>query len=97
MTGTFGQTVSTLLSFILAMANHPEIQAKAQVELDTVVGPDRLPEFSDRSNLPYINAIISELLRWQPVTPMGASLPLYPSHRDDNVFLAYRASTRYDG
>ena len=55
------------------MANYPEVQVKAQIELDTVIGPDRLPDFVDRVNLPYINAIISELLRWQPVTPMGTS------------------------
>lgn len=62
------------------MASYTAVQAKAQAELDTVVGPDRLPEFSDRSNLPYVNAIISELLRWQPVVPLGTSLPFRPSH-----------------
>ena len=55
------------------MANYQDVQAKAQAELDVVVGPDRLPEFSDCGNLPYINAIISELLRWQPVVPLGTS------------------------
>ena len=54
------------------MANHPEVQEKAQAELDAVVGQDRLPEFTDRANLPYINAIITELFRWQPVLPLGA-------------------------
>lgn len=62
------------------MASYTAVQAKAQAELDTVVGPDRLPEFSDRSNLPYVNAIISELLRWQPVVPLGTSLLFRPSH-----------------
>ena len=58
------------------MANYPDVQAKAQAELDAVVGPDRLPEFSDYPNLPYINAIISELLRWKPVVTLGTSSPL---------------------
>ena len=53
------------------MANYPEVQAKAQAELDAVIGPERLPEFADRATLPYINAIISELFRWHPVLPMG--------------------------
>ena len=57
------------------MANYPEVQARAQAELDTVIGPDRLAEFSDRPDLPYVNAIISELLRWQPVTPLGTLSP----------------------
>jgi len=62
------------------MANYPEVQAKAQAELDAFVGPDRLPEFSDRADLPYVNAIISEILRWQPVVPMGISPPFRPSY-----------------
>ena len=65
------------------MASYPEVQEKAHAELDTVVGQDRLPEFTDRSKLPYINAIISELLRWQPVLPLGTqSLPEIRSDAD---------------
>ncbi|KAF8965476.1 cytochrome P450 [Flammula alnicola] len=73
-------TVSTLASFILAVVTHPEVQVKAQEELDRVVGRDRLPEFSDRSSLPYINAIVKEVLRWNPVAPLG--LP-HMATRDD--------------
>jgi cytochrome P450 len=54
------------------MANYPEVQAKAQAEIDSVVGQDRLPEFSDRLDLPYVNALVLEVLRWQPVGPVGA-------------------------
>jgi hypothetical protein len=57
------QTVSTLTSFILVMLLYPEVQMKAQKELDAVVGRDRLPEFSDRPSLPYINAILKEVIR----------------------------------
>ncbi|KAF8181626.1 cytochrome P450 [Pholiota molesta] len=73
-------TVSTLASFILAIVTHPEVQVKAQEELDRVVGRERLPEFSDRSKLPYINAIIKEVLRWNPIAPLG--LP-HMTTRDD--------------
>lgn len=52
-----------MTSFVLAIVTHPEVQIKAQKELDSVVGRDRLPEFSDRQSLPYINAIIKEVLR----------------------------------
>ncbi|KAF9499746.1 cytochrome P450 [Pleurotus eryngii] len=61
-------TVSSVLSFILAMALHPDIAKKAQAEIDSVVG-DRLPQFSD--SLPYVDCIAYELLRWHPVTPLG--------------------------
>ena len=45
--------------------------AKAQAELDVIVGPDRLPDFSDKDQLPYVNAIIAEAFRWHNVFPMG--------------------------
>lgn len=53
------------------MGIYPEVQKKAQEELDRVLGPNRLPRFEDRSNLPYIEAIVKEALRWHPVAPMG--------------------------
>jgi len=55
----------------MAMALYPEVQKKAQNELDKVIG-NRLPEFNDRPNLSYINAMMKEALRWQPVVPLGA-------------------------
>ncbi|KAF9261945.1 cytochrome P450 [Marasmius fiardii PR-910] len=64
-------TVSAILSFILAMTLNPQLQVRAQKELDEVVGSSRLPDFSDRDNLPYINAIYAETLRWNPVLPLG--------------------------
>jgi cytochrome P450 len=54
----------------MAMALYPEVQKKAQAELDQVLG-GRLPEFNDRPNLPYINAILKECIRWQPAAPLG--------------------------
>ena len=56
-----------LSMFITAMATYPEVQKKAQQELDSVVGTHRLPSFGDRERLPYIEAILKELLRWHPV------------------------------
>ncbi|PHH61250.1 hypothetical protein CDD81_628 [Ophiocordyceps australis] len=64
-------TVSTLQSFVLAMVMFPEVQRKAQNELDCVVGTDRLPEITDRDNLPYIKALVSETHRWHPIAPTG--------------------------
>ncbi|KAF8507774.1 cytochrome P450 [Gautieria morchelliformis] len=65
------QIVHTLHTFILAMVISPEVQKKAQAELDAVMGPNRLPEFEDRNNLPYINALCKEVLRWHPLEPLG--------------------------
>ena len=65
------QTYATLQSFFIAMFLYPEVQRKAQAELDAVVGPHRLPEFEDMKSLPYICAIVKELLRWRVVVPLG--------------------------
>lgn len=45
------------------MVRHPEVQVKAQRLLDSVVGRERLPDFSDREKLPYIDFIVQELYR----------------------------------
>ena len=67
----YAQTVSAMTSFIVHMMLHPEVQKKAQAELDSIVGLDRLPDFSDRDSLQYIDAIIKEALRWMPPAPLG--------------------------
>ncbi|TFK43282.1 cytochrome P450 [Crucibulum laeve] len=64
-------TVSAISSFFLAMALHPEVGRKAQSEIDTVIGYDRLPTFADRENLPYVDALVKEVFRWNSVVPTG--------------------------
>lgn len=49
----------------------PEAQDRAQQEIDTTVGFDRLPNLSDRDELPYVRNLVQEVLRWQPPAPMG--------------------------
>ncbi|OJJ00341.1 hypothetical protein ASPVEDRAFT_39786 [Aspergillus versicolor CBS 583.65] len=66
-------SVSTISSFYLAMALYPDVQQRAQEEIDRVIGRNRLPGYEDRDNLPYTNAIVKEALRWHPVTPMGVA------------------------
>lgn len=53
------------------MALHPHVARKAQEELDRVVGDERLPDPSDQENLPYISALMKELLRWTCPIPLG--------------------------
>jgi cytochrome P450 len=55
-----------LLTIILAITKYPEVQVKAREQLDAVCGTDRTPLFSDFEQLPYINCIIKEALRWRP-------------------------------
>lgn len=58
------------MSFLLAMTMYPEVQKKAQAELDVVIF-GRLASFEDRKDLPYVNAIMRETLRWHTVSPQG--------------------------
>jgi cytochrome P450 len=64
-----------MASLFLALTLYPDVQKRAQAELDFVLAGDRLPVFDDRPRLPYIDAVCKELLRWQMVTPLGAGLP----------------------
>jgi cytochrome P450 len=64
-------TASTIMSFFLAMLVYPEVQSKAQAEIDRVIGRERLPEMEDLESLPYASAVVAESLRWLPVVPMG--------------------------
>ncbi|KAF4844007.1 O-methylsterigmatocystin oxidoreductase [Colletotrichum siamense] len=84
-TGGADTTVSSIDCFFLAMTLFPNPQEKAQEEIDRVIGTGRLPLASDRPNLPYTDALVKELLRWQPIAPMG--LPHASS--DDDVVEGY--------
>jgi len=64
-------TTLTLLTFVLAMLMHPEVQKRAQSELDGFLNRDRLPEMEDRDALPFITAIMKECLRWRPPLPLA--------------------------
>ena len=79
------QAVSTMISFFLVLALFPQVQSRAQAELDVVVGRDRLPTLDDRQRLPYIEALCKELMRWQMVTPIGTvrSLILLENRNDE--------------
>lgn len=59
--------------FILAMVLYPDVQARAQAEIDSVIGEGlpRLPHWEDQSSLPYVDAILKETLRWHPAVPLG--------------------------
>jgi cytochrome P450 len=64
-------TLTSVASFVHAMAAYPAAQAKAQAELARVVGHGRLPAFADRANLPYVDALMSEVFRWAAPVPVG--------------------------
>ncbi|KAG1887782.1 cytochrome P450 [Suillus subluteus] len=70
MTG-MESTASALQSFMLAMVLYPDVQARARAEIDQAVRHDRMPCLDDRASLPYLDAILREVLRWYPLGPLG--------------------------
>ena len=79
------QTVSAISSFFFAMRLFPTAQRKAQEEVRKVVGSNRLPTFFDRPRMPYVEALIKEVYRLNPVGP--TALP----HRcmKDDIYNGY--------
>lgn len=71
LAGGIDTTATTLEWLFYIMCNYPETQRKVQEELDRVIGSDRLPTFKDRPNLPYLNAVLLELMRWKHFAPFG--------------------------
>ena len=68
------------------MVTHPDIQSKAQDEIDRIIGHDRLPTFEDREKLPYINALVKETLRWRTTVPLGEIDYVHNRRSDMNIW-----------
>ncbi|KAE9386741.1 cytochrome P450 [Gymnopus androsaceus JB14] len=65
-------TLTAMQWFIFAMVKYPDIQAKAQTAIEQRTEAKRLPDFeSDFGALPYIDALVNEVLRFFPVLPLG--------------------------
>ncbi|KAL4259437.1 cytochrome P450 family protein [Pleurotus pulmonarius] len=69
-TGGAETTKAALSNFIAAMLLYPEVQKKAQQEVDSFTR-SALPSFEDLPNMPYVQATMLEVLRWQSVLPLG--------------------------
>ncbi len=79
------------------MLHAPQVQKVAQEELARVIGNDRLPTFSDRDSLPYINCIVKETYRWEQgmhLYGVPASRPAYSNHSSHSPRGASSANER---
>ena len=54
-------TSAFLQTLVLALVNFPDVQARAQEELDSVLGNERSPQLDDIERLPYIQAVVKEV------------------------------------
>lgn len=105
MEGAVDTTSLFLRSLILMLVAHPEVQAKAQREIDAVVGLERSPLPSDLHELPYVQAIVKEvratlqlkesishiyqILRIRPPLPLGT-----PHHTTEELIVSFISSLR---
>ncbi|KAF9463660.1 cytochrome P450 [Collybia nuda] len=64
-------TANGILWWLLAMIRYPSVQARAYRELQDAIGTTRHPTFDDQPHLPYIQAMVSETLRWHPIAPLA--------------------------
>ena len=64
-------TATTVKWHILYLINHVDVQNKMREEIKEKVGFDRLPKMSDKINLPYCEAVLTESLRLGYITPFA--------------------------
>lgn len=62
---------AVITSCIQALVQFPEIQKKAQAEIDAVVDESRTPVWSDFAQLPYVTQVVKESQRWRPIGGLG--------------------------
>lgn len=70
--GASDTTAAQLLTLVMAFAKYPHVQKRAQQEIDKVCGTERFPLWTDFKEMPYINAIVKEGMRWRPVAVTGS-------------------------
>ena len=83
------------------MTLYPDIQKRAQAEIDQVIGNDRFPTFEDRPHLPYVEAVVKEIFRWKPLAPTSTYQFFHCftiKNSNDVLFRALRSSSSpHDG
>ncbi|KAJ7274074.1 cytochrome P450 [Mycena rebaudengoi] len=77
-------TASILATFFLMMTLHPDVQSRAVLEIETIVGTSRLPCITDRGSLPFVDAVIKEVYRFHPVVPLIIHSPL-----EDDIYRGF--------
>ncbi|KAF9461977.1 cytochrome P450 [Collybia nuda] len=84
-------TVSAITSFFWLMSVYPEVQKKAQQEVEQMIG-GRLPTPADHGSMPYISALVKEVVRWAPAAPLGLNV-FIPGLRhcvtEDDIYEGY--------
>jgi len=86
-------TSATMHWLVLLMANHPEFQKRAQMEIDAVC-KGKPVTFEDAEKLPFTYACVKECMRWMPVVPL---MVMYKASEDAQVQSAGRTYSIKEG
>ncbi|KIK52675.1 hypothetical protein GYMLUDRAFT_49821 [Collybiopsis luxurians FD-317 M1] len=76
---------SSTRNIILAFLMDPEIQKKGQAAVDEAIGSDRLPDYNDEGKIPYVDALVMEVLRWRVMLPLGIA----HATQTDDIYRGY--------
>ena len=79
------QVVGTILTVLLMLARHPDVQKRAYAEIESVVGSDRLPDLRDKERLVYVDCLIKEAHRYNPMVPLVPR-----SNMQEDEYIGYR-------
>ena len=71
------------------MCLYPDVQKRAQEEVDSIIGNDRLPTLADRPRLSFLDQLISEVMRWNPPAPLGLPHSSSQDSRFDEIGRAH--------
>ncbi|ESK83389.1 o-methylsterigmatocystin oxidoreductase [Moniliophthora roreri MCA 2997] len=81
----YDTSMTALEWLIVAMLTFPDVQRRIHEEIDTVIGQTRIPTLADMENLPYMRAVVKEVLRWRPPVPIG----VFHASLEDDVYEGY--------
>jgi cytochrome P450 len=85
------------MTFVLAVLLRPEVQRRAQEEIDSVTRRERFPTFEDRPKLPFVGALCKEILRWRPAAPLRAFPSVIPAMGHLPISVIHRYAPRFHG
>ncbi|KAF8607576.1 cytochrome P450 [Ceratobasidium sp. AG-I] len=78
---------AALLTCIMTLVQHPESQRRAQTEIDRISDEATLPRWQDQQSYPFVRAVIKEVLRWRPTSPIGIPHRLEQDDHYNGFFL----------
>ncbi|KAF8607703.1 cytochrome P450 [Ceratobasidium sp. AG-I] len=78
---------AVLLTSLMALVSNPEVQKRAQSEIDGLYDEETLPRWSDEQSLPFVRAVVKETLRWRPPLPVGVFHRLEQDDHYNGYFL----------